>query len=337
MSTYLNNFLSYHQWYDIFNIKKVKLINTYESEILLKNTNEHKYFLSLIKHLLNTNIIDLNRISYLILNFLSPYIDPHLQYILMNDKDILFDDIDLNNLYLPPTDTTIINIIEYFINFIIHLEVSLNLHIFILYSYIHNYFIKYDIIIENKPNFMFKLDSILKNINNSLTKSTSILLLMNMFNNLMNKLFDNTKYNETIISEVRNSKIRLRNYSSINNIQLDKFIISIINYFKNSTAAPQCEQGSNTENSEHNDFNSSIAQNSSTQISSTQISLWSICKEYLLSLVENGIENIVICLDILIKYLIKENPKRENKLNQTKNTIINFLHMEKNILNNKLS
>ena len=54
-----------------------------------RNTNnENNLFNIIIKKLIHINIFDLSRISYLMIIFLSPYIDHYLQHVLNNDKEI---------------------------------------------------------------------------------------------------------------------------------------------------------------------------------------------------------------------------------------------------------
>ena len=66
-------------------------------------------------------------------------------------------------------------------------------------------------------------------------------------------------------------------------------------------------------------------------------SIWNTCKNYLIFILNNMMTIFKLSLDILITNLAKEKPDLLNKSSSISNSIINFLAIEIDMLNNKLS
>jgi hypothetical protein len=235
-------FLSFLEWTHIQNIKKDWKITEIESLLVIQNSKEYNIFNTIIKKLIRVNIFDLSRISYLVILFLSPHINPHLKELLHYDEDV--PESILNRIYetekhdyLPPLDKTISNILNIVLNQLITIELFLNIHIFMLYLNLHNH---YKLNECNKTNstrsnsnnlFLFKISQLAEIITNKIPKSTLSLLIMKTINKLgkLNTNYFDNNVLANLEKEYLDSKIdAIVNYSNKNNELLDDFIIHII-------------------------------------------------------------------------------------------------------------
>jgi hypothetical protein len=332
--------ISFLEWAQIQNIKKNKKITEIQTLLVIQNSSEYNIFNSIIKRLIRTNIFNLSKISYIVILFLSPYIDPHLKYVLENDEDIpihiiesIYDtdnytDNNANNNtenynYSSPQDKTISNILNLVLNQLITMELFLNIHVFILYLNLHNTFNSKGKLINSISTsrnniFLFKISQMIEIITSKIPKSALSLLIMKIINKL-GYLHNNTFNNNEIINlkkDYLDSRItEITNSNNKNNELLDKFIIRIMNI---------CDNKSGTAN------------NASMETDSFK-NIWNTSKSHLVDVVKNSIMVFKISLEILIDKLIKEKPELESKASSIINSIMNFLIIEIDELDTKLS
>jgi hypothetical protein len=320
-------FLSFLEWTHIQNIKKDWKITEIESLLVIQNSKEYNIFNTIIKKLIRVNIFDLSRISYLVILFLSPHINPHLKELLHYDEDV--PESILNRIYetekhdyLPPLDKTISNILNIVLNQLITIELFLNIHIFMLYLNLHNH---YKLNECNKTNstrsnsnnlFLFKISQLAEIITNKIPKSTLSLLIMKTINKLgkLNTNYFDNNVLANLEKEYLDSKIdAIVNYSNKNNELLDDFIIHIIEL---------CDS-----------VGDSVGDNKPDNL----ILIWNKCRTHMVGIVRNGIQLFKIGLDILIIHLVKEQPDLKSKASCISNSIMNFLEMEIDMLDTKLT
>ena len=173
-------FLSFQEWAYIQNIKKNRKITEIDDRLVIQNNKENYIFNAIIKKLICINIFDLSRISYLVILFLSPYIDPYLKAIL-NYED------KYNYNYELPLDKTICNILNLVLNQLITIELFLNVNVFILYLNLHNH---YKITNLDKTNsritynnlLLFKISQLVETITNKIPSYALSLLIMKTIN-----------------------------------------------------------------------------------------------------------------------------------------------------------
>jgi hypothetical protein len=326
-------FLSFLEWSHIQNVKKERRITEIESLLVIQNSKEDDIFNTIIKKLIRINIFDLSRISYLVILFLSPYIDPHLKEILNYDEDVSTS--ILNRIYenekhdyLPPLDKTIGNIINLVLNQLINLELFLNINILILYLNLHNRYktrAKTDSRITLNNKFLFKISQLVEIITNKIPNSTLSLLIMKTINKLgkiHNNYFD-TNIMANLEKEYLDSKMtEITNNSRKNNELLDDFIVRMISVFDSVS-----ESVENTASVGSNDGNET----------DNFIIIWNTCRTHMVGVVRNGIQLFKIGLDILILHLVKEQPDLKSKASCICNSIMNFLEMEVDLLDTRIS
>ena len=326
-------FISFSEWVHIQNIKKTKKIKEIDSLLAIQNSEEHNIFNLIFNKLIRINIFDLSRISYLVILFLSPYIDPHLKEILNYDEDI--PTVIINRIYntelhdyLPPLDKTIGTIIALVLNQLISIELFLNIQIFILYLNLY-YHYKSPSSKTTKNLHIFKISQLVATITKKIPKFCLSLLIMKITNKLgkiqanyfddniligLEKEYINTKINEIV------------NTSSKNNELLDDFIISIMKL---------CD----TSNADKNvGFNVDADNGIDVGASSDNFTLiWNASKNHIINMARNGIKLLKIGLDILIIHLVKEQPELQSNASCICNSIMNFLEMEIIQLDEKLN
>ena len=328
-------FLSFLEWSQIQNIKKEKKITEIESLLVIQNSKEDNIFNTIIKKLVRINIFDLSRISYLVILFLSPYIDPHLKELLHYDEDI--PESILNRIYetekhdyLPPLDKTIGNILNLVLNQLITIELFLNIHIFILYLNLHNHYKltqcdKTNSTRSNSSNsnnlFLFKISQLVETITNKIPKSTLSLLIMktiNKFDKLNTNYFDNAALANLEKEYLDSKMMEIVNNSRKNNALLDEFIIQIMEL---------CESVGYSVGNSLDDDNKP----------DNFILIWNKSRAHMIGILRNGIQLFKIGLDILITHLVKEQPDLKSKAPCISNSIMNFLEMEIDMLDTKLT
>jgi hypothetical protein len=315
-------FLSLQEWIDLHNYKKYKKISETEGFLIIQNSKEDYIFNAIIKKLIRINIFDLSRISYLVILFLSPYIDPYLKEIINYDGDVsssIHNRIYENekNDCLPPLDKTICSMLNIVINQLISLELFLNINVFILYLNLHNYAKNNARIISNNI-FLFKITQLVDIITNKIPNSTLSLLIMKTINKL-GKIHNNYFSNDitaNLEKEYFDSKMQeIVNNSRINNKLLDSFILQMMEIFESVN----------------------ILEDSASMDADNFIIIWNTCKSHMINIMRNGIQLFKISLDILIIHLVKEQPDLKAKASCISNSIMNFLEMELDLLDARIS
>lgn len=303
-------FVSFLEWSHIQNIKKDNKITEIDCHLAIQNSKEDYIFNSIIKKLIRINIFDLSRISYLVILFLSPYIDHHLKAIL---KETLNDG-EKDTYDLPPLDKTIRSIINLVLNQLITIELFLNINVFILYLNLYKHYKLTQRGISSNNIFLFKISQLVENITNKIPNSALSLLIMKTINKL-GKLHTNYFDNDVLVNlekEHLDSKMNeIVNYSHKTNELLDDFIIKIIGL---------CDSAGD-----------------STDGLDNFIRIWNTSMAHMVSITRNGIQLFKIGLDILIIHLAKEQPDLKSKASYISNSIMNFLEMEIDLLDTKLS
>jgi hypothetical protein len=322
-------FITLPEWSQIQNIKKEKKIMEIESLLVIQNSKDHIIFNSIIKKLVRINIFDLSRISYLIILFLSPYIEPHLKELLNHDPDIpesiqsrLYENETPD--YLPLLDKTIYMILELILNHIITLELFLNIQVLILYLNLQ--FSYSNLAFHPKPPIpfttmnetniiLYKITNLVEIAKNNIPSSALSLLIMKIINKLgtLNTNFLNdTCIIENLEKEYLDAKITdmLETSRIIDNLHND-FIIQIMKLCDTGTA--------------------------SDVPSNNCIHIWNTSKNYIVNILLNSTAAFKIGLDILLIHLVKEQPELESRASCISNSIINFLEMEINSLDTKLN
>ena len=149
--------------------------------------------------------------------------------------------------------------------------------------------------------------------NTSIDKN-EIMKTINKFDKLNTNYFDNdvlanleTEYLDSKITEIVNN-------SSKTNTLLDNFIIQIMEL---------CDSVGNSVGGDNKPDNF--------------ILIWNTCRTHMVGIVRNGIQLFKIGLDILIIHLVKEQPDLKSKAPCISNSIMNFLEMEIDMLDTKLT
>lgn len=312
-------FISFLEWEYIQNIKKEKKIAEFENFLAIQNSNEYNIFNSILNKLISINIFDLSRISYLVILFLSPYIDFYMKKILYYDEDIptiIIDRIfssELQN-YQSSLDKTIGTIINIVLNQLNSIELFLNIQIFILYLNLYSRITSTEL---SKNIILFKISQLAITIIKNIPKSELSLFKMKIINKLGN--IQQHYFNDDILTnlnkeDIDSKIIEIIDISNKTNDYLDDFIIQIIKL---------CDL----------QYNESNADSSNISF----IPIWNLCKDHIIKIIQNSIQLFKINLDILIIHLVNRNPEIKSNLCSISNSIINLLEIEILQINNKLS
>jgi hypothetical protein len=321
--TNTNYFISLSDWIYIQNIKKYKKINNVEELLVIQRSKEEDIFNDIIKKLLRINIFNLSKISYLVIVFLSPYIDSHLKEALNSDKDIpifILNKIDEETDYcdyVPPQNKIICNILKLLLNQFITMELCLNIHVLILYLNLYNNYKLFHSATANTSRtnnlFIFKISQLIEIITNKIPNSTLSLLIMKIMNKLgyiNTHYFTNDELENLKKDNIDSRMPEIKVNSNKANELLDTFIIKIMN----------------------------ICDTNNTNIDSDNFkTIWNTCKDHMVSVMRNSMHLFRITLEILIAHLIKEQPELQTKASNISNSIMNFLEIELEELNNKIS
>ena len=250
--------------------------------------------------------------SEIILNVIDVYNDDEMFYFLLsNKKNININDknykIDSHN-YI----SNLKYIIKCIIEFVVKIEVSLNIQCLLFTDFINKINDNND---NNKPNifkiFTTKTQIITSNIN----PSTSILLLLKLISKISINNNDNNIYNDisNFINEVDKEKYPNMTYMNMTymnkkkdinkkmKIYLDDFMLDIHNFFFK------------------------VSNNNSSN------NIYIICTKYILNnvdLIFNSFENIFNILEYHLLTSVNINDKKKVKLSYLKNVIKNIVDIE---------
>jgi len=330
----IKNSLDINDWNYYIYTKKLKLLNDIDTSNILDSSEDSIKFNTILKDILKINIVNISYIAFMILKFLETSFIP--SEILLNVIDIYSDEemwkyliintqnININNkIDTHKYNKTLKFIINYIIECIIKIEVSINIQCFLITNLINkinykntNYNItKVDIF---KPKLYNIFNKSNKYINNTIKSSTLILLLFKFINKLNNNdnyndndngnNNDNVNDNDNEIINLMNihNNTNLLNYinkkKDINkktNMYLDKFILEITNYF---------------------DVNNNMYPD-----------IYMICNKYILNNIElmfNNFENIFIILETHLLKSININKTKMKNLVYLKIVLKNLSDIE---------
>ena len=300
--------ISYDEWYNYIKINKLKLLNKIDSSSLLESSKDYKIFINLLQELFKVDTFDISRISYLAFSFLDLYINSYLFTIIHQHKIHQHKNPNVN----------IHNILYFIVKLVIHIEFTLNLHLFIL-VYLLKKNDKYSLESNSnkqkfiKPKILLKFEKIYNDLELNI-ESSSILLLLLKLNYKISNIFDYLdddiilKENEFITTHTKNKNTNTNITYKINYL-LDSFILSIENIYK-----PDEQDGENNK----------------------IVEKYSICMNYIIDLSNLSYNYFNLGFEILIKYLKIEYPDKNELFDIIQRTISTFLKNELNLLENTL-
>jgi len=317
-----NLFISYDEWYNYIKVNKLKLLNKVDSSSLLEGSKDYKIFINLLQELFKVDTFDISRISYLAFSFLDLYINSYLSTIIHKHK--IHQDRDPND-----PNINIHNILYFIVKLIIHIEFTLNLHLFIL-VYLLKKNDKYNLTSNSnsnkqnfvKPKILLKFEKIYNDLELNI-ESSSILLLLLKLNYKISNIFDYLdddiilKENELINKNNNENKNKNENKNENKNDNntykinylLDSFILAIENIYKPD---------------EQDDADNKV------------VKKYSICMNYIIDLSNLSYNYFNLGFEILIKYLKIEYPDKNELFDIIHRTISTFLKNELNLLENTL-
>ena len=169
-------------WQNHINDKKQTIIEQIDNSNNLDNSSENRKFIEILKSIINCKIFNVSTFSFLAINLLvtSLFIDSKIIINILKDKNSL--DIHINSSSHP--ETNLINIINIIIDFVVHIEISLNYHCILIIHFLNK--VKYTSN-ENQnenQNENLKVFSIFNKIDNDISqsiKSSTIILLFLKF------------------------------------------------------------------------------------------------------------------------------------------------------------
>jgi len=321
--------ISYNDWYNYIKINKIKILKNIDSSSFLDGSKTNKIFTNLLQGLFNTDVFDISRVSYLAFSFLDLYINSYLTDIIRQNSKKTVTTINVSSPTLS-TKTQIHNILYFIINLVIHIELTLNLHLFMLIyllkkqeqnsclrgnldtTYQHKFI---------KPRILLKFEKIYNDIELNIEPSSILLLLLkinykisNIFNYLDNDIILNEKGKDKDKTIDKNTNIITKNKEITNKINklLDSFILSIENIYRHT----QSEQQSSTQSNTYEKY--------------------SICINYMLDLSTLAYSYFDLGFGILVKYLKNEYPDKKDSFDIIQKTISTFLKNEITTLEKKL-
>jgi len=326
-------------WSNYIDYKKLLIIKKIDSTNYLDDSIENMKFIKILKSIIESRIFDISHISFLSIKLLEyTYIKSEI----INDAfEINNSNTDSSNTNNNDNDNNIKIILKIIVDFIVYIEITLNLHCILIVYFLKN--IKHKNENNNKNDSRYpKILNVFNKFNDSIDNttidnttidnhnelyinpSTLILLLLK----LTNKLFiPNLENDKTNIIKLHINYIKSQKQSSIKfKIYLDTFIIKLTTYFF-----------------KQNDINDNVNNDKNNDVNNTD-NIYKICIEYInliIDLLFNQFNNL---FDILETYLIisinnnekedinkdKINKDKINNLNNIKNGIKKLLDTQIN-------
>lgn len=340
----MNKVLTVNDWNKYIYKKKIELIDTIDTIDNSKNLNTTKdsfKFNDVLKNnIVKINMFNMTYITFIMLKFLETsfipseiilnvmeiYSDDELQILLLKNYTLLKQ---TNNNYKLET-YKYIRLLKYIIStiidFVVKIELSLNIQCLLITHFIdkihnkntsnitnitnitnnENTYINSTI---NKPFFFILFSTINEDINDNIKSSTLILLFLKLVTKF-NTTYDNkhllyfvNEYNNTSFLNFINKKININKNMKT---YLDQFILAITKYFL----------------IDNNNINNIINPD-----------IYSICNNYMLNTIElifKNFENIYTILEIQLLESINITEKKKVKLLYLKDVIINIVNIEIN-------
>jgi len=319
-------------WSNYIDYKKLLIIKKIDSTNYLDDSIENIKFIKILKSIIESRIFDISHISFLSIKL--------LEYTYIK-SEIINDAFEINNSNTDSSNTNnndndndnnIKIILKIIVDFIVYIEITLNLHCILIvyflknikhknknnsrYPKILNVFNKFNDAIDNTTINNTNINNTTIDNHNELyiNPSTLILLLLK----LTNKLFiPNLENDKTNIIKLHINYIKSQKQSSIKfKMYLDTFIIKLTTYFFKQ----------NDENDVNNDVNNTN-------------NIYKICIEYInliIDLLFNQFNNLFDILETYLIISINNNEKEDinkdkiNNLNNIKNGIKKLLDTQIN-------
>ena len=285
------------EWQEYIYYKKQLIIENINSLDDLDNSKDNIKFITILKSIINLKIFNISKFSYSAINLLiiSSFINPIILYNIIKQDETITNSVEeytesnLDTNTNTNTNTTLTNILKIIIDFVVQIEISLNYHCILIIHFINKS--QQQVHTQSQPqsqpqvfNSFSKID---KTITESIKPSTLILLFIKFLqkigggqkNNIFNKLLLFEKTNKSVITTKQNIKELLKTNTNMK-ASLDTFIININKYFINT---PKIIDTPDT-----------ILNNN----------IYSICTNYIISIVELFYNNFNILFSILEHYIL---------------------------------
>ena len=299
-------------WSNYIDYKKLLIIKKIDSTNYLDDSIENIKFIKILKSIIESRIFDISHISFLSIKL--------LEYTYIK-SEIINDAFEINNSNTDGSNTNnddnnIKIILKIIVDFIVYIEITLNLHCILIVYFLKNIKHKnendsrYPKILNVFNKFNDSIDNTTIDNHNELyiNPSTLILLLLK----LTNKLFiPNLENDKTNIIKLHINYIKSQKQSSIKfKMYLDTFIIKLTTYFFKQ----------NDENDVNDDINNTD-------------NIYKICIEYInliIDLLFNQFNNLFDILETYLIISINNNEKEDINKDKTNKDKINNLNNIKN-------
>jgi hypothetical protein len=331
----MSSILDINDWQKHIDYKKKNIIEQIDNSIILDNSIENKKFTEILKTIINLKIFNVSQFTFLAIKLLvkSLFIDSEIILDIINN-----DSLSQNNSNTNP-DTNLKNILILIIDFVVQIEISLNYNC-ILITHFLNKIDKIDnknVVLNDQPNFFSsfsKFSKIDNDISNCISKQSTVILLFLKFiskigvykndKTLINTIInfndddkDDKDDKDNSITKTQNNR-NYRNKSKILSsklkMYLDTFMININNYFLN-----------NMDNMDNMD-------------NSRNTTIYSICIEYIISIVEILYNEFNYLFDILETCIISNlKYKNINFTEDRKKELDNIKNEIKKSINNEIN
>lgn len=315
----MTNNITIDEWQQYIDYKKKLIIENINNTDDLDNSKDNIKFITILKSIINLKIFNISKFSYSAINLLiiSSFINPVILYNIIKDDKITKNfegtytesNLDTNINTNINTNTTLTNILKIIIDFLVQIEISLNYHCILIIHFINKLqqqvHTQQQLQQQPHPQVFNSFSKIDKTITESIKPSTLILLFIKFLQklgggqkyNIFNKLLLFEKTNKSVITKKQNIKELLQTNTNMK-ASLDTFIININKYFINT--------------SKKIDTPDTILNNN----------IYSICTNYIISIVELFYNNFNILFSILEHYIllnITETMKDTNNLLEYEN------------------
>ena len=255
--------LDIHIWQNHIDAKKKYIIEQIDNSHNLDKSSSNKKFIEILKNIINCKIFNVSQFAFLAIKLLvdSCFINSQIVLDILKDNDN--EDNEDNEDNIENSQTNLNNILKIIIDFVIQIEISLNYHCILIIHFLNK--VNKNELQPNVFNFFNKLDN---DISESIKSSTIILLFLKFVRKLVCYTQTYNKTNtmlDTINSNSTQFNIKRLSLLSKNiKMYLDTFMININNYFYNNT-------------------NTNINTNTNTN----NKNIYSICIDYIISIVED--------------------------------------------------
>jgi len=293
-------------WKNYINNKKQYIIDQIDNSNNLDNSSENSKFIEILKSIINCKIFNVTTFSFLAINLLvnALFIDSEIIKTIIKDNNSLCIDIYSSSIQ----ETNLKNIINIIIDFVVHIEISLNYHCILIIHFLN----KVKSIPDEKPDVFNIFNKIDNDISQSIKSSTIILLFLKFVRKISGCNHNDSRNNilDNIIKFIKNNTNNTCNANNIKRVStlnlktkmyLDTFMININNYFMKSK-----EKGNNVYNN----------------------NIYSICTEYIISIVELLYSEFANLFDILEVCIIENYKYKKIDFTEEKNKELDIIRVQ---------